>query len=82
MTSVSAKTFGMIDRGELKEGYWADLVMFDPQTVIDTATYDEPQQEPEGVSCVVVNGQVAYHNGKHTAVGSGQMLRYRQSSFS
>lgn len=81
MTSVSAKTFGLQERGELREGYWADLVLFDPSTVIDTATYDEPKQEPLGISCVVVNGQVAYQNGRHTAVGAGQMLRYRQSSF-
>ncbi|XOV81981.1 MAG: amidohydrolase family protein [bacterium] len=81
MTSVSAKTFGMSERGELREGFWADLVMFDPQTIIDTATYDEPQQEPQGVSCVVVNGQVAYRDRQHTGVGAGQMLRYRRAPF-
>ena len=78
MTSVSAQTFGMQNRGVLKEGYWADLVMFDPDTVVDRATYDDPKQEPDGIGLVVVNGRVALRDGLHTGVGSGQMLRYRQ----
>ena len=81
MTSLSAETFGLVERGRVREGYWADLVLFDPATVIDTATYDDPQQEPAGIRLVVVNGRVAYEDGRHTGVGAGKMLRYRNSAF-
>lgn len=81
MTSLSAETFGMVDRGRIREGFWADLVLFNPETVRDTATYDDPKREPEGIELVVVNGQVAFDAGTHTRVGSGRMLRYRRSAF-
>jgi N-acyl-D-aspartate/D-glutamate deacylase len=81
MTSVSARTFGLTERGELRTGYHADLVLFEPELIIDKATYDEPKQEPAGIRAVVVNGQVAYQAGQHTGVGSGQMLRYRRRAF-
>jgi N-acyl-D-amino-acid deacylase len=81
MTSLSADTFGLVDRGRIREGCWADLVLFDPATVIDTATYDDPQREPDGIRLVVVNGQVAFEDGLHTGIGSGKMLRYRRSAF-
>ncbi len=81
MTSLSARTFGLTERGQVKEGYWADLVLFDPDTVLDKATYDDPKQEPDGIELVVVNGQVAYDKGTHTGVGSGKMLRYRRPAF-
>jgi len=88
MTALSAETFGLTERGQIREGYWADLVLFDPETVIDGATYDEPQTEPQGIRMVVVNGAVAYEHpdsgtaGTHTAAGTGKMLRYRRSAFS
>ena len=76
---VPAQSIGMADKiGEIRSGYWADLVMFDPDTVVDRATYDDPKQEPDGIGLVVVNGRVALRAGLHTGVGSGQMLRYRQ----
>lgn len=87
MTSLAAETFGMRERGQLREGYWADLVLFDPRTVIDGATYDAPQTEPHGIRLVVVNGAVAYERwdvhqaGVHTGAGSGRMLRYRRDAF-
>ena len=81
MTSLPARTFGLIDRGLIKEGNWADLVLFDPDVVIDKATYDDPKQEPDGIELVVVNGRIAYEKGTHTGVGSGKMLRYRRSAF-
>jgi len=81
MTSLSAETFGLLERGRVKEGYWADLVLFDPAAVVDTATYDDPKREPDGIQLVVVNGQVAYDRGQHTGVGAGKMLRYRRSAF-
>lgn len=81
MTSLSASTFGMSYRGQIKEGYWADLVMFDPNTIRDVATYDNPKREPEGISLVVVNGQIALENGNHTLVGAGRMLRFRRTAY-
>ncbi len=80
MTSLPARVFGLTDRGTIREGAWADLVLFDPATVRDTATYDAPKREPEGIALVVVNGQVACEDGAHTAAGSGRMLVYRQGS--
>jgi N-acyl-D-amino-acid deacylase len=81
MTSLSAATFGLSDRGQIKEGYWADLVLFDPASIIDTATYDDPKQEPAGIDLVVVNGEVALQKGRHTGAGTGKMLRYRRGAF-
>jgi len=87
MTSLSAETFGMTERGQIREGYWADLVLFDPRTILDEATYDAPHTEPAGIRLVVVNGAVAYERwdaqqpGTHLASGSGQMLRYRREAF-
>jgi N-acyl-D-amino-acid deacylase len=81
MTSVSAETFGLIERGRIEPGFYADLVLFDPRTVTDTATYDDPKRTPAGVSLVVVNGQIAWRDGAHANAGSGQMLRYRRNSY-
>ena len=78
MTSLSAETFGMKDRGQVKPGHFADLVLFDPEVIIDTATYDNPKQEPDGIKLVMVNGKIALLDGVHTSVGSGRMLRYRK----
>ncbi len=80
MTQLSAERFGLAGRGVIREGYWADLVLFDPATIHDTATYEDPKQEPAGITMVVVNGQVAIENSKHTGVGAGRMLRYRQDA--
>lgn len=77
MTEMSCRRFGLAERGVVAEGMYADLVMFDPDRVTDTATYDDPQQEPVGIEAVMVNGAVAYRGGDHTAVGSGRMLRYQ-----
>jgi len=78
MTSLPAQVFGLTDRGVLAPGMWADLVLFDPAIVRDTATYEDPMQEPEGIALVVVNGTVAYADGHHMGAGSGRMLRFRQ----
>jgi len=79
MTSLSCDRFGLANRGRIREGDWADLVLFDPATVRDTATYDDPKQEPEGIRLVVVNGQVACEDGRHTGAGAGRMLKYRSA---
>ncbi len=81
MTSLAAKTFGLVERGKIETGYWADLVLFDPDIVIDKATYDDPKQEPIGINTVIVNGQIAFHKGQHTGIGSGKMLRYRRAAY-
>jgi N-acyl-D-amino-acid deacylase len=79
MTSLPCARFGLEGRGAVREGNWADLVLFDAAKVRDLATYDDPKREPEGIRMVVVNGQVAYDDGRHTGAGAGRMLRYRQS---
>ena len=78
MTSLSCDRFGLTDRGRVGDGQYADLVLFDPDTIIDTATYDEPKQEASGISMVIVNGQIALRDQVHTGVGGGRLLHYRQ----
>ncbi len=64
MTSLPANILGLQDRGKIEAGYVADLVVFDPDTIKDTATYEDPHRYPEGIHCVVVNGGVAMQEGK------------------
>lgn len=78
MTSLSCDRFGLAGRGRLAPGGFADLVVFDPDSVIDTATYDDPKREPEGIAWVVVNGTIAYDHGRHTGARAGRLVRYRQ----
>src|SRR5438874_12929262 len=63
MTSLPAQGLGLKDRGLLKEGYWADVVVFDPDTVADTATYENPKQYPKGIDRVHVNGTLVSDDG-------------------
>ncbi len=79
MTSLPARRFGLADRGEVRAGAFADLVLFDAAAVVDTATYDDPKQEPTGIDAVIVNGAVAYRSGTHTGAAAGRMLRYEPS---
>ena len=81
MTSLPALTFGMLERGQIKEGYFADLVLFDPNLVEDQATYDDPKKPPIGIKMVIVNGEIALSEGLTTGAGSGQMLRYKRDRF-
>jgi N-acyl-D-amino-acid deacylase len=74
MSAFPAKRLGLKDRGTLREGLKADLVVFDPNTVRDMATFEQPHQYAEGVSVVIVNGQVAFENGKMTAARPGRVL--------
>lgn len=75
MTSFPAQRFGLLDRGLLRPGMWADIVVFDPDTVIDTATYEDPHSYPEGIPFVVVNGVVAVSDGVFTGALGGRTLR-------
>ena len=74
MTSLPAQTFNLRDRGQIREGFAADIVIFDPATVTDKATYEQPHQYAEGFSSVIVNGQVVFDGTKLTGVMSGQPL--------
>jgi N-acyl-D-amino-acid deacylase len=81
MTSLPAATFGMTQRGMIRAGFQADLLLFDPATVQDTATYDEPQRLAAGIRTVMVNGKIAWQDGQHQMTGSGQMLKYRAGAY-
>lgn len=76
MTGLSAVQFGLADRGRLAEGCKADVVVFDPETVIDRATYDDPEQPAAGISHVLVNGAVALEDGAQTAARAGAFLHH------
>ena len=75
MTSLPARVFGLIDRGELRPGAIADLVVFDPAVIQDHATYENPYELATGMSWVIVNGQVAIADGTPTGVLAGKVLR-------
>jgi dihydroorotase/N-acyl-D-amino-acid deacylase len=74
MSSATAQRIGLADRGVLRPGLKADIAIFDPATVRDTATFEKPHSYAEGVSVVIVNGQVAFEGGKMTAARPGQVL--------
>ncbi len=74
MTALPANTIGMVDRGFLAPGMAADVTVFDPNTVIDRATYDEPARLSEGIRYVLVNGRVALHDGVVTGLQGGRVL--------
>ena len=77
MSSFPAQRLGLADRGVLREGLKADIAVFDPATVRDTATFEKPHSYAEGVSYVVVNGEVAFENGAMTAARPGKILKNR-----
>ena len=66
MTSLPAQILGLKDRGLLRENYWADVTIFDPEKVRDRATYVVPHQYAEGVSYVLVNGDLVVDEGKRS----------------
>jgi N-acyl-D-amino-acid deacylase len=75
MSSLPAGRMGLKDRGRVVEGTWADLVVFDPATVADKSTFQNPHQYPEGIPYVIVNGVPVVDNGKWSGAGPGQVLR-------
>src|SRR5690349_10266343 len=75
MTGLPAANVGLKQRGLLRQGYFADITIFDPKTVIDRATFEDPNQYPVGINYVIVNGQVEVDNGQRTPVNSGRVLR-------
>jgi dihydroorotase/N-acyl-D-amino-acid deacylase len=75
MTWRAAWRVGLRDRGQINEGMKADITIFDPEKIIDRATFEAPNQYPEGISYVIVNGAVAVDGGKFTGKLAGQPLR-------
>ncbi len=75
MTSLPAQSFNLWDRGLLRPGMAADMVIFDEKTVIDRATFQSPKQFPAGIEYVLVNGQVVIEKGNHNGAKSGRILR-------
>ncbi|HJH18043.1 MAG TPA: D-aminoacylase [Pseudomonas lactis] len=74
MTGLSAARFGLAERGEIREGHWADLVLFDPQRVRDVADFKAPQRAAEGVEGVWVNGVLSYREGQANGERAGRFL--------
>jgi N-acyl-D-amino-acid deacylase len=74
MTSLPADKFLLADRGRIEEGQWADLVVFDPATIADTATYEDPRHYPDGIDYVLVNGETVVEKGKPATRPAGQVI--------
>lgn len=74
MTSYPCKRIGIKDRGLIKEGYFADLVIFNPDTISDTATYESPKNYPKGIEYVIINGKITVNKGNHTGAKAGRIL--------
>jgi N-acyl-D-aspartate/D-glutamate deacylase len=74
MTSAPAARLGLTDRGLLQEGLAADICIFDPQTVIDRADWENTEAYPEGIETVIVNGQIVIRDGEHTGALPGRVL--------
>ncbi len=75
MTGLPARRLGLTGRGTIAEGAYADVVVFDPTTVRDRATFEQPHQYPEGIDYVIVNGALAVDAGRYVDVRSGRVLR-------
>lgn len=78
MTSLPAQTLRIKRKGLLVEGWDADVAIFDPKTIIDQSTYEDPEKSPLGIHYVLVNGQIAAENGKVMGATSGRVLRHRK----
>ncbi|HET7539283.1 MAG TPA: D-aminoacylase [Polyangiaceae bacterium] len=76
MSSVPCARFGLRDRGRIEVGQFADLLLFDPVTIADRATYADPVQYPVGIDLVLVNGAIAAEGGRTTDVRAGRLLRF------
>ena len=81
MTGASARALGLKTRGLLREGYAADITIFDPVTIAQQATYEDPHQFAAGIGQVIVNGTTVLRDGEHTGALTGRSLR-RQTDFS
>jgi N-acyl-D-amino-acid deacylase len=75
LSALPAETLKLRNRGALKTGYFADVVVFDPKTIQDHATYEQPHQYATGVAHVFVNGVQVLKNGEHTGAKPGMVVR-------
>jgi N-acyl-D-amino-acid deacylase len=75
MTELPARKHRLEGRGQIAPGCWGDVTIFDPQTVEDVATYQDPRRHPEGIRYVIVNGEVVVDGGRHTGAPAGRLLR-------
>ncbi len=75
LTSLPAENLGLKDRGRLREGYFADVVIFDPESIQDHATFEQPHQYSTGVRHVFVNGVQVLRDGEHTGARPGRVVR-------
>lgn len=75
MTNMPATRLGLKNRGTIERNYMADLVVFDPDKIVDTATFDDPHNLAEGISYVIVGGEIVVSKGKHTNAKPGRVLR-------
>jgi N-acyl-D-aspartate/D-glutamate deacylase len=78
MTGLSAGNFRLLDRGVVRPGAFADLVVFDPDTIIDRATFEQPTLPAEGIAAVYVNGRLSWSRGHHTMANTGRFLDHRR----
>ncbi|MHA1657888.1 MAG: N-acyl-D-amino-acid deacylase family protein [Promethearchaeota archaeon] len=76
MTGLTASILGLKDRGLLKQGYKADIVIFDPEKIQDKSSYENGRQYPEGIDHVIVNGQITVSSGKHLGIFNGEILKH------
>jgi len=76
MTSMPAAKLGLQKRGLIAKDYFADLVLFNPETVIDNASFVDPHQFPSGIEYVIVNGKITIKDGKHTGAQAGSVIRH------
>ncbi|MEE8449107.1 MAG: amidohydrolase family protein, partial [Thermodesulfobacteriota bacterium] len=78
MTWDPCRVLNIQDRGLIKEGYKADLVVFDPDQIKDTATYASPFSHPQGIHYVIVNGQLAVSQGETTGIRAGRVVKSKR----
>jgi N-acyl-D-amino-acid deacylase len=74
MTGLTARNFGLHERGTLKVGHHADVVVFNAATIRDAANYATPTQPAEGIDAVIVNGALTWQSGRHSGARSGQVI--------
>jgi N-acyl-D-amino-acid deacylase len=74
MTSLPAQKLGLRDRGIIREGMRADITIFNPETITDRATYQNPHQYPDGIDYVIVNGKIAVREREHTGAMAGRVI--------
>ena len=79
MSGLSASTFQLHDRGFIRSGYFADIVIFDPISITDRATYKIPKRSATGIRMVIVNGTIAWENNTGTGSRTGVVLQNQHS---